>query len=217
MTKWVEAFPLPDEQVETILPCVLDVICRHGCPEEILTDQGANFEGNLFKALCRDLGISKQRSAAYFPQCNGLVEHMNRVINNMLSAFDSFGKGEWDILLPQILFAYRVKNQESIKTSPYMALYHRESVIPARLILGENAFPPLSNAFSETEVLKIWKTARMEILKSQMQQKKQFDKRARTTRFEVGDYVMYKKHVRNKLQPRYHPPSKIVQKGPTLN
>ena len=110
LTKWVEAFPLPDEQVETILPCVLDVICRHGCPEEILTDQGANFESNLFKALCRDLGISKQRSAAYFPQCNGLVERMNRVINNMLSAFDSFGKGEWDILLPQILFAYRVKN-----------------------------------------------------------------------------------------------------------
>ena len=98
-----------------------------------------------------------------------------------------------------------------------MALYHREPVIPARLILGENAFPPLSNAFSEIEVLKIWKTARMEILKSQVQQKKQFDKKARTTRFEVGDYVMYKKHVRNKLQPRYHPPSKIVQKGPTLN
>ena len=42
LTKWVEAYPIPDQQAETIA-CLLveNIICRHGVPEELLSDRGA--------------------------------------------------------------------------------------------------------------------------------------------------------------------------------
>ena len=48
-TKWLECFPLPHQSAEVVTRCVVDgFISRFGCPLEIHTDQGKNFDGNLF-------------------------------------------------------------------------------------------------------------------------------------------------------------------------
>ena len=37
LTKWVEAFPTPDQQTTTIANLLIEhIICRHGVPEELL-------------------------------------------------------------------------------------------------------------------------------------------------------------------------------------
>ena len=71
LTKWVEVYALPDETAETVSNCVVDFISRHGCPERIITDQGPNFESNLFKKLCQDFNILKNHTTEYHPAANG--------------------------------------------------------------------------------------------------------------------------------------------------
>ena len=41
LTKWVEAFPTPDQHTTTIVNLLIEhIICRHEVPEELLSDRG---------------------------------------------------------------------------------------------------------------------------------------------------------------------------------
>ena len=57
-TRWVEIFAIPDQTAETCANKIFnDVVARYGCPYELLSDQGRNYESSLFKELCRLLEI----------------------------------------------------------------------------------------------------------------------------------------------------------------
>ena len=65
-TKWVEAFPLKNQLAETVAGVVVrEFVARFGCPLEIHTDQGRNFESELFKEMCALLEIGKTRTTSY--------------------------------------------------------------------------------------------------------------------------------------------------------
>lgn len=50
VSKFLEAFPLPDPLTTIAKVFVEEIKCRHSIPEKVLTDQGANFiTGDLFK------------------------------------------------------------------------------------------------------------------------------------------------------------------------
>ena len=80
-TKHVGAYAVADQEATTVARVFLDeVVSRYGVPYVLHTDQGANFESNLFKELCQMLNIKKTRTTPYHPQCDGQVERMNRTI-----------------------------------------------------------------------------------------------------------------------------------------
>ena len=41
------------------------VICRHGVPEELLSDRGTNFLSDLIKGVCEILGVKKISTSGY--------------------------------------------------------------------------------------------------------------------------------------------------------
>lgn len=53
---------------------VKQFVFRHGVPTEIHTDQGKNFESQLFSGLIQLLGIKKTRTTALYLQFDGQVE-----------------------------------------------------------------------------------------------------------------------------------------------
>jgi len=53
-------------------------IARFGVPDIITTDQGRQFESDLFGQLMTSFGIQHLRSSPYHPQANGLVERLHR-------------------------------------------------------------------------------------------------------------------------------------------
>ena len=58
LTKWVEAFPVADQRAETVARLLVEeVICRHGAPERLLSDRGANFLSGLIAEVCRLLTL----------------------------------------------------------------------------------------------------------------------------------------------------------------
>ncbi|XP_011634591.1 uncharacterized protein LOC105425493 [Pogonomyrmex barbatus] len=83
-TKWVEAFPLKNMRATTVAEIFVQVVSRYGVPLELHTDQGRNFESQLFQELMRILGIRKTRTALH-PQSDGQVERQHQTILQYLS------------------------------------------------------------------------------------------------------------------------------------
>ena len=77
-TRWVEAFPLPDQRADKVAQVVMRFICRFSAPLELHTDQGRNFESTLFGEVCKLLEIHRTQITAYHPSSNGLVESIIR-------------------------------------------------------------------------------------------------------------------------------------------
>jgi hypothetical protein len=73
-TKLVEIIPLPSQTAEiTTKTVVNEFFNRFGCTFNIHSDQGRNFESQLFKSICSTLGVQKTRTTAYRPSANGQV------------------------------------------------------------------------------------------------------------------------------------------------
>jgi len=49
--------------------------------------------------VCEKLGIKKLNTTAYHPQCNGLVEHFNRMLKTMLRKQAATFGTQWDKFL----------------------------------------------------------------------------------------------------------------------
>ena len=70
-TKWPECWAIADQEAKTVAHCLEELICRHGVPQVLLTDQGRNFESQVIAEVCDLLHITKKRMTAYHPQCDG--------------------------------------------------------------------------------------------------------------------------------------------------
>ena len=64
--------------------------------------------------ICELLGIWKLNTTVYHPQYNGIVERFNRTLKSMLRVHAA----QWDLMLPEVLFAYRNTPYESTGEKP---------------------------------------------------------------------------------------------------
>ena len=86
----LQAYPIPNHEATSIARKVVEYfICRFGVPLAIHTDQGRQFKSALFQEMCHLLDIGKTRTTTFHPQSDGLVERMNRTLENILSMFVS--------------------------------------------------------------------------------------------------------------------------------
>ncbi|VFR03159.1 unnamed protein product [Cuscuta campestris] len=80
-TKWVEATPVPTITEEQMRKFVSkQIVCRFGMPQQIITDNGTQFEAKGFNEFLQSWGIKLSYVAVGYPQTNGQVENTNRTI-----------------------------------------------------------------------------------------------------------------------------------------
>jgi len=142
LTKWVEAFAVPDQCAETIARLLVEeIFCRHGAPAYLLSDRGTNFLSELVQNVCKLLEIKKVNTSGYHPQTDGLVEKFNSILIGMVAKVAEQSGKDWDRHLSFLLFAYRVSVQESTKESPFFLLYGRDPRIPSESVLNQPSSP----------------------------------------------------------------------------
>ena len=123
LTKWVEAFPTADQQATTVARLMIEhIVCRHGVPEELLSDRETNFLSDIMMMLCSLLGIKKINTSGYHPHTDGLVEKFNSTLQAMITKSGDVNGMEWDKRLPLLLLAYHSVVQDSTKESPFFLL-----------------------------------------------------------------------------------------------
>ena len=196
-TKWPEVFAIPDQQASTIARFLVEqVITRHGVPEQLLSDRGANFLSELLLEVCKLMGIEKLNTSGYHPQTDGMVEKFNSTLIGMLSKCVEKHGRDWDVQLPYVMFAYRVAVHESTQESPFFLLYGRDARTPTETALTQCRTPyqvDLSDYRAEmvANLSDAWALAHSHIEESQSQQKRQYDKKSdEKARWRIGDRVM---------------------------
>ena len=81
-TKWPLVYPPPDQKSIQIARLLAD----EAVPmfEALLSDRGTNVLSHLMTEVCELLGVTKLKTTAYHPVCNGMVERLNRTLKTTL-------------------------------------------------------------------------------------------------------------------------------------
>lgn len=132
LTKWVEVRALDKATAENVANFIYEeIICRHGAPKIIMTDQGSHFKNKMIEELCNNFKIEHRLSSPYHPQTNGLVERFNRTLTTMLAKTNDIYN--WDLHIPSVLFAYRTTKHSTTKYTPFYLNYGRNPVLPLEI------------------------------------------------------------------------------------
>ena len=108
-TRWLETWPIPNQETKTVAEKLLnEMFFRFSLPDQILSDQGRQFESALITELCNVLQIQKSRTTPYHPQADGLVERSNRTLLSMLSIVVDEHPQTWESHLRAVCMAYLV-------------------------------------------------------------------------------------------------------------
>ncbi|KAL0879752.1 hypothetical protein ABMA27_003465 [Loxostege sticticalis] len=128
-TRCPEAVPVSKITAQTVAEVFVTTwISRFGCPATISTDQGRQFESDLFISLNKLLGIKKIRTTSYHPQANGMIERWHRT---MKAAIIARGNSiQWSTELPIVLLGLRAAIRADDKVSPAQMLYGTNIRIP---------------------------------------------------------------------------------------
>ena len=174
---------------------VYEFISRFGTPLDLHSDQGSNYQSELFREVCKPLDINKTRTSPYHPSANGMVERFNRTLLSMMAVFVDDNQTYWDVHLPLLTSAYRSCTHESTQLTPKMVMVGREVHLPIQLTLGgvpgDTDIPDVPEyVFSlKQRMVKIYDFVRSYTNKSIQRQKKDYDTRIAVNTYKVGDLV----------------------------
>ena len=220
-SKWTEAFAVKDHTAITVADKLCsEMFTRFGVPRQIISDQGREFEGELFKELCIRMGIEKLRTTGYHPQTDGLVERFNRSLIQMLSSFVSQNLNDWDDHLPYVMMAYRASKHETTRMTPNLVVFGRETNLPVDIMMGPP--PGESTQSCHTEYVEWLKYSLEKSHKAVYQnteiaanrQTLYYDRGLKEREFKIGDFVWrwYPPAISNKLGQGWTGPFKIMKK-----
>jgi transposase InsO family protein len=60
------------------------ILCLHGVPKTIISDQGPQFVARFSEQLHTSLGMHLLYSSAYHPQTDGQTERVNQILEDIL-------------------------------------------------------------------------------------------------------------------------------------
>jgi len=99
-TKWAKAMPtLKNNGEMAALFFFNHVVARFGVPQAIVTYHGSHFCNHMMVELTTNLGPSHDSSTPYYPQANGQVEAIKKVLKHMLQTMIGVHKRNWYLIL----------------------------------------------------------------------------------------------------------------------
>jgi len=130
-TKWAEAMPTFEADSKTAAIFMFNhIIARFGVPQAIITDHGRHFRNIMMTELTGQLGLRHDRSTPYYPQANGLVESINKVLVIMIRRIIGIHRPNWHNMLFSALWAYRTSVKTSTGFTPFQLVYGLEAMLP---------------------------------------------------------------------------------------
>lgn len=198
-TKYALAIATKNQTAKTTAEVFYEhFITNYGIPTRIHSDQGACFESEIIKELCKITGMKKSHTTIYHPMGNPIPERFNRTLLNMLGTLEPDKKTDWKKYLPSLTYAYNCTRHETTKISPHELMFGRKPRLPIDSLFDT----PVQDTSSQTtkeyiEGLKKRMKETQEIVNKVVEQarikmKTGYDKKARSAKISIGDKVLVK-------------------------
>ncbi|GKV42967.1 hypothetical protein SLEP1_g50318 [Rubroshorea leprosula] len=224
-TKWVEAWPLSSLTSKKVEDFVFSsIICRYGIPNQIVADNGTQFNCTSFRDFCSSYGIKLQFTSVYHPESNGMVESVNKCILEGIKPRLEQHKAKWADELNNVLWAYRTTSRTTTGETPYHLAFGTEAVIPIEIGVPSfkvTHFDEGRNGQLLRENLDLLddlrEEARLRTLVYKQKIANFYNKRVRPRSFKVGDLVLRKAGLTGfetrfgKLAPNWEGPYTVAE------
>jgi transposase InsO family protein len=128
-SKWIEAKPLATITSATVQKFFWqNIICRFGVPKAITIDNRTQFDAEMFKAFCDEIGTKIHFASVRHPESNEPVERANGIIITriMKSIFNKL-KGKWPDKLIKVVWNHNTVVSMSTGFSPIQAFIRLRS------------------------------------------------------------------------------------------
>ena len=143
-TRFPICVPIPDRRASTIMRAIYEhLICQHGVPDRILSDRGKEFIAKAVKSLCAVWGLAKIETSGYHSAGNS-VERWHRWLNSAMTIMYDRNTVDWDLILPAILYSYRVTINDATGFSPAQLVYGRELNLPLDILFNHDGLTSTS-------------------------------------------------------------------------
>src|SRR3978361_2412440 len=132
-TKWVQCRAIRQASGKAVTKALYEeIITRFGCPKTVITDNGTQYTGGMFRTLLKEMGIRHRLTPPYTPQANP-VERANKTIKTMISQFSEENHRDWDKHLTELQFAINYSVHDSTGFSPALLNFGRDLEPPGRI------------------------------------------------------------------------------------
>ena len=195
-TRWMEALPIPNQEAQTVAIRLVDeVFLRYSVPEQLHSDQGRQFESELLTKVCKLLNIRKTRTTPYHPQCDGLVERLNRTLLDMLATCSKEHPFNWEQHIRKACMAYNTSIHPSTGFTPFYLMFGRQARLPVDTMFGtskpESQSPNEYAATLKKQLTSAFDLAREQMGRQHMRQKEYYDKKYMETHTREGTLCGY--------------------------
>jgi transposase InsO family protein len=129
-TKWAEAMPTFNNTGRTIALFIFNhIIARLGVPQAIVTNHGSHFRNFMMSELTEKLGLRHENSTPYYPQANGQVEEINKILITMLRRMIGIHKTSWHTMFFSSCWAYQTSVKSATEFTPFQLVYGLEAIL----------------------------------------------------------------------------------------
>jgi hypothetical protein len=129
-TKCAEAMATFDNTRKTTTLFICNhIITQFGIPQAIVTDHDSHFWNFIMSELTEKLGLHHENSTPYYPQANGQVEEINKVLITMFRRMIGIHKTSWHTILFSALWAYQTSVKSATRFTPFQLVYGIQSIL----------------------------------------------------------------------------------------
>nr|AAT77321.1 putative polyprotein [Oryza sativa Japonica Group]AAV31327.1 putative polyprotein [Oryza sativa Japonica Group] len=137
-SKWIEAKPVITITADKARDFFINIVHRFGVSNRIITDNGTQFTGRVFKDFYEDFGIKICYASVAHPMNNGQVERANGMVLQGIKArvFDRLHPyaSKWLEQLPSVLWSLRTTPSRATGQSPFFLVYGAEAMLPSNFV-----------------------------------------------------------------------------------
>lgn len=213
LTKYVEAYPIPNKEAETVARAFVDnFILRYGIPCEIATDRGTEFISAIMKDVCKLLNVNQIQATAYHHESIGSLENSHKSLGAFLRIQTDNQSQMWSSWIPYWSFAYNTTVHSETKFTPFELVFGKLCNVPTNLLSKVDPIYNYDNYPIELKyrLQKSQLEARENLIKSKERRKIVHDKKLNIITYKTGDLILIKNENRDKLGKIYLGPFTVI-------
>lgn len=214
LTRFVQAYPIPDKESITVAKELLH-FCQHfGVPKRFHSDQGTEFTSNVLKQLTKFLGSNHTFNTAYHPQTNGALERFHATLRDHIRMYHNRRLKNWDKIIPFAVICHNTSVNSSTNYTPHELLfgYKPRPFYSMKNIPDYTACDYLKDLNERLRVARDSALRNVQAMKEKA--KDRYDSQIKNlVQYKVGDKVLLRIPSPNNLDPKWDGPFEVIRVG----